>query len=58
MWNARTERGICYIGITLSFVGQISFTNYPLVGDIVTVVGVVMILTKKIIHWRNRTKIT
>jgi len=55
MWNAKTERSICYLGVTLCFVGQISFTNYPYVGDVVTIIGVIMILAKKYIHWKKRT---
>ncbi len=56
MWNRKTERGICYIGIMLMTVGQLSFTNYAHVGDVITIIGIVMILTKQIVFWRNRTK--
>jgi len=56
MWNARNQKRICYFGMMLVITGSVSFSNHPRVGDILVLVGAVIVITMKIIQWRNRVK--
>ena len=58
MWNTDSQKRICYFGISLLIVGQVSFSNHPYWGDIITVIGALIVITMKIVLWRTRSKTT
>lgn len=58
MWNPRNQKRICYFGMMLIITGSVSFTNYPRVGDVILLVGAVLVISMKIIQWRSSVKTT
>lgn len=45
---------MCQIGIILIVVGYISFSNYERVGDVLQIVGALMIVLSKYIKWKEK----
>lgn len=44
----------CQLGIIFVIVGYVSFSNYERVGDILQVLGALMILMSKYMKWKER----
>lgn len=45
---------MCQIGIILIVVGYISFSNYERVGDVLQIIGALMIIFSKYMKWKMR----
>lgn len=58
MWNKKRLRNLSFLGIMMATLGSTSFSNHPLVGNIIAITGLAILITLKIILWRNREKLT
>ncbi|MCE7996321.1 MAG: hypothetical protein HEP71_30360 [Roseivirga sp.] len=52
--QAPQKKRLCFIGIMMVITGSVSFSNYPLVGDILVVSGAILIIVKEILWRRSR----
>ncbi len=57
MLDKKRLRNLSFWGIMMACLGNTSFSNHPMVGNIIAVTGLVILVTLKIITWRNREKL-
>ena len=46
--NSKRLGTVCYLGLILIIVGYVSFSNHRDIGNLITVVGVLMIIVEKV----------
>ncbi|GAB5524431.1 MAG: hypothetical protein Roseis2KO_23030 [Roseivirga sp.] len=57
MLNKKRLRNLSFWGIMMACLGNTSFSNYPMVGNIIAVAGLFLLIALKVIMWRNREKL-
>lgn len=50
----RQKKRLCFIGLIMVITGSVSFTNYPVVGDVLVVSGAVLMIVKEVMWRRSR----
>ncbi|GEM_PF-4353910 len=56
--ETRQKKRLCFLGLMMVITGSVSFTNHPLVGDILMVSGAILMIVKEVMWRRNRASHT
>lgn len=57
MWNKKRLRNLSFWGIMMACLGSTTFSNHPMIGNIIAITGLAILISLKVIMWRKRIKL-
>lgn len=58
MWNRKRLRNLSFLGIMMATLGNTTFSNHPVVGNIIAITGLALLVSLKVIMWRKGIKVS